>query len=145
VGETAGLVSVRRRRADAWNWPGHVLTLRYLFFGKLPFHNPDDLVYTAIPNGAFRDFEQHQTTFEGLSAFSTTSTNFKAADAPSRRRACLTTQLRGERATESEYSRHKTDWRKGCWLGAGLLVHPHEQSGLTPIEVSGVNAGSAGS
>jgi putative ABC transport system permease protein len=61
-----------------------------VFFGKLPFHNPDDLVYTTIPNWAFRDFEEHQTTFEGLSAFSTTSANFKAADAPSRRRTCLT-------------------------------------------------------
>src|SRR5688572_25466387 len=62
-----------------------------VFFGKLPFRDSGRLVYTSVPNWAFQEFEEHQTTFEGLSAFATSSGNFKAIDAPSRRRACLIT------------------------------------------------------
>jgi len=60
-----------------------------IFFGKLPFPNADRVVYTTIPGSAFRSFNEQQTSFEGLSAFTTASVNFKAVDAPSRRRVCF--------------------------------------------------------
>jgi hypothetical protein len=63
--------------------------IQCIFFGKLPFPDSDRVVYTTIPARAFREFNEQQTTFEGLSAFGTASVNFKAVDAPSRRRACL--------------------------------------------------------
>jgi predicted permease len=60
-----------------------------VFFGKLPFPDADRLVYATIPVPALRTFQEQQTTFEGLSAFSAGSANFKAIDAPSRRRVCF--------------------------------------------------------
>jgi len=59
------------------------------FFGRLPFPGADRVVYTTLTESAFREFNEQQTAFEGLSAFGTASVNFKAVDAPSRRRACF--------------------------------------------------------
>src|SRR5262249_16534241 len=47
------------------------------------------LVYTSIPRMALDDFGDQQTSFEALSAFSTATANFKALNAPSRRRVCF--------------------------------------------------------
>lgn len=60
-----------------------------VFFGKLPFPAADRLVYTSIPREAFDDFREQQTRFEGLSAFSLATVNFKAQTAVSRRRVCF--------------------------------------------------------
>ena len=60
-----------------------------VFFGKLPFPDADRLVYVTIPEPAYRAFHEQQSTFDGLSAFSSGSANFKAVDAPSRRRVCF--------------------------------------------------------
>src|SRR3974390_1101838 len=60
-----------------------------VFLGKLPFPDANRLVYTSIPREAFADFRDQQTSFEGLSAFSSASVNFKALNAPSRRRVCF--------------------------------------------------------
>ena len=59
------------------------------FFGKLPFPGADRVVYTTIPGSAFREFNEQQTTFEGLSVFATVSVNLRAVDAPSHRRVCF--------------------------------------------------------
>jgi putative ABC transport system permease protein len=59
-----------------------------VFFGKLGLPGADRLVYATIPESDFREFNEQQTTFEALSAFGTGSANFKAVDAPSRRRVC---------------------------------------------------------
>ena len=60
-----------------------------VFFGRLPFPDPDRLVYTTIDELSLREFQEQQSTFEGLSAFASGSANFKAIDAPSRRRICF--------------------------------------------------------
>ncbi|HXP63220.1 MAG TPA: ADOP family duplicated permease [Dongiaceae bacterium] len=62
--------------------------LNCVFFGRLPFPGADRLVYTSIPQPDFRDFQEQQTTFDGLCAFSSGTENFKAVNAPSRRRVC---------------------------------------------------------
>jgi putative ABC transport system permease protein len=60
-----------------------------VFFGKLPFPDSNRLVYTSIPREAFEDFRDQQTSFEGLTAFGSATANFKALNAPSRRRVCF--------------------------------------------------------
>jgi predicted permease len=60
-----------------------------VFFGKLPFPDYHRLVYATIPELDLREFQEQQSTFEALSAFRSGSANFKAIDAPSRRRACF--------------------------------------------------------
>src|SRR5947207_3423816 len=64
-------------------------TINCIFFGRLPFPDADRLVYTTIPGSDFRAFNEQQTTFEGLSAFTTASVNFKGVAAPSRQRICF--------------------------------------------------------
>jgi putative ABC transport system permease protein len=59
-----------------------------VFFGKLPFPNADRLVCTSVREPVLREFQDQQTTFEGLAAFGTGSANFKAIDAPSHRGVC---------------------------------------------------------
>src|SRR5215469_10320571 len=53
-----------------------------VFFGKLPFPDPNRLVYTSIPREAFDDFREQQTSFDGLSTFSSVTVNFKGLNAP---------------------------------------------------------------
>jgi putative ABC transport system permease protein len=59
-----------------------------VFFGKLPFPDADRLVCTSIREPELREFQDQQTTFEGLSAFGSGSANFKAIDAASHRSVC---------------------------------------------------------
>jgi len=60
-----------------------------VFFGKLPFPDSNRLVYTSIPRESLEVFREQQASFEGLSAFGSTTVNFKALNAPSRRRVCF--------------------------------------------------------
>jgi predicted permease len=62
-----------------------------VFFGKLPFPNADRLVCTSIREPVLREFQDEQTTFEGLAAFGSGSANFKAIDAASHRSVCYIT------------------------------------------------------
>jgi putative ABC transport system permease protein len=64
-------------------------TINCVFYGKLPFPDAGRLVYATIPEADFREFQEQQTTFEGVSSFSSGSANFKALDAPSRRNVCF--------------------------------------------------------
>src|ERR1051325_11188493 len=41
-----------------------------LFFRLLPFPESERLAYTSIPGAAYREFNEQQTAFEGLAAFS---------------------------------------------------------------------------
>src|SRR5690348_11032202 len=64
-------------------------TLNCVFFGKLPFPQPDRVVYATIPPALFRELHEQQRSFLALSAFSTDSANFKAVQAPTRRPVCF--------------------------------------------------------
>jgi hypothetical protein len=66
-----------------------ICAINCVFFGRLPFPDSERVVYATFPAWAFRDFDEQQTRFEGLSAFASASVNFKAKEAPSRRRACF--------------------------------------------------------
>jgi len=65
-----------------------VSTINCIFLGKLPFPDPQRLVYASLPTSDLRAYQEQQTTFEALSAFGSGTANFKAIDAPSRRRVC---------------------------------------------------------
>jgi len=56
-----------------------------LFFRLLPFPEPERLVYTSIPGPAYREFNEQQTAFDGLAAFSEQGITLKAAGTSSGR------------------------------------------------------------
>ena len=62
-----------------------------LFFRLLPFPEPERLAYTSIPGPAYREFNEQQTAFDGLAAFSQQGITLKAAGLPAGRWAFFVT------------------------------------------------------
>src|SRR4030095_8079169 len=56
-----------------------------LFFRLLPFPESERLAYTSIPGPAYREFNEQQTAFDGLAAFSQQGIRLKGAGAPAGR------------------------------------------------------------
>ncbi|HZM01632.1 MAG TPA: ABC transporter permease [Candidatus Saccharimonadales bacterium] len=57
----------------------------------LPLPEPDRLVSTTVPAGAFPEFRREQTTFAGLVSFGDFHANFRVAAKASRREVCFIT------------------------------------------------------
>ena len=55
------------------------------FLQLLPFPEPERLAYTSIPGPAYREFNEQQTAFDGLAAFSQQGITLKAAGVPAGR------------------------------------------------------------
>jgi predicted permease len=70
---------------------GYCLT-QGLFFRLLPFPESERLAYTSIPGPAYREFNEQQTAFDGLAAFSQQGIRFKGAGLPAGRWAFFVTK-----------------------------------------------------
>jgi len=62
-----------------------------LFFRRLPFPGSERLVYTSIAGAEYREFNEQQTAFDGLAAFSQQGITLKAEGVPAGRWAFFVT------------------------------------------------------
>src|SRR5204863_1425967 len=61
------------------------------FFRLLPFPEPERLAYTSIAGSAYPEFNEQQTAFDGLAAFSQQGITLKAEGSPAGRWAFFVT------------------------------------------------------